>query len=64
MNALRQTLTEAEKIQPARVLRELERRGLIERGAGGWQLVAGVELERFDDGGGVRARDIEKRGGK
>jgi hypothetical protein len=36
MTALRQTPTEAEKIQPTRDLRELERRGLIERGAGAW----------------------------
>jgi hypothetical protein len=53
MTALRQTLTEAEKIQPARDIQEPER-------AGAGQLVAGVEIERSEGGSGVRARDIEK----
>jgi hypothetical protein len=59
MNALWQMLTEVEKIQLARDLRDssggpdrTERRRV--------QLFAGVEIVRFDDGGGVRARDIEK----
>lgn len=43
-------LTEAEKIQMAKDLRELESRGAIEFRDGRWQLAAGVEIEETPDG--------------
>jgi len=43
-------LTEAEKIQMAKDLLELERRGLLEYSDGRWGLVAGVETEETSDG--------------
>jgi hypothetical protein len=42
-------LTEAEKIQMAKDLRELESRGVIQFRGGRWQL-AGVEVEEMRDG--------------
>jgi hypothetical protein len=43
-------LTEAEKIQMAKDLRELERRGVIEFRDGRWELAAGVDIEETLDG--------------
>ena len=43
-------LTEAEKIQMAKDLRELESRGAIQFRGGRWQLAAGVEVEETPDG--------------
>ncbi len=43
-------LTEAEKIQMAKDLRELESRGVIQFRGGRWQLAAGVEVEETPDG--------------
>jgi hypothetical protein len=47
-------LTEAEKIQMAKDLRELESRGVIEFRSGRWGLVAGVEIEETPDGPAAR----------
>jgi hypothetical protein len=43
-------LSEAEMIQMAKDLRELESRGVIEFRDGRWQLAAGVEIEETPDG--------------
>ena len=42
-------LTEAEKIQMAKDLRELENRGVIEFRNGRWRLAAGTEIEDTPD---------------
>lgn len=43
-------LTDAEKVQMAKDLRELESRGVIEFRDGRWELAAGVEIEDTLDG--------------
>lgn len=43
-------LTEAEKLEMARSLRELELRGVIEWRDGAWQLAANVEIEETEKG--------------
>ena len=43
-------LTEAEKVQVAKDLRELESRGVIEFRDGRWHLAAGGEIEQTPDG--------------
>jgi hypothetical protein len=43
-------LTEAEKIQMAKDLLELERQGVLEYRDGFWGLAAGVEIEETPDG--------------
>ena len=43
-------LTEAEKIQMAKDLRELESRGVIEFREGRWQLAAGLEVDETHNG--------------
>jgi hypothetical protein len=43
-------LTEAEKIQMAKDLRELESRGVIEFRDGRWGLVAGADSEEMPEG--------------
>lgn len=43
-------LTEAEGIQMAKDLRELESRGVIQFRGGRWQLAAGVEVEETPEG--------------
>jgi hypothetical protein len=43
-------LTEAEKTQLARALRELERQGVIEYRDGRWGLVAGADSEETPEG--------------
>jgi hypothetical protein len=47
-------LTETEKMQMAKDLRELESRGTIEFRDGRWQLAAGVEIEEAPDGPAAR----------
>jgi len=43
-------LTEVEKIQMAKDLLELERRGILEYRDGRWRLAAGVEIAETPDG--------------
>ena len=43
-------LTEAERIQMAKDLRELESRGVFQFRGGRWQLAAGGEIEETPDG--------------
>ena len=49
-------LTEAEMIQFARDLRELERQGIIEWRDGAWQLVAGAATKQTPHGPAARIR--------
>jgi hypothetical protein len=49
-------LTEAEKIEMARSLRELELKGVIEWRDGAWQLAANVEIEEIEEGPVARFR--------
>jgi hypothetical protein len=53
-------LTEAEKIQMAKDLRELESRGVIEFRDGRWGLAPGVEIEETPDGPAARFRNKEE----
>jgi hypothetical protein len=55
-------LTEAEKIQMAKDLLELERRGILEYRDGRWRLAAGVEIEETPDGPMARLRHKEEGG--
>jgi hypothetical protein len=47
-------LSEAEKVQFARDLIELERQGVLEYRAGRWELAAGAEIEETPDGPAVQ----------
>jgi hypothetical protein len=53
-------LTEAEMIQMAKDLRELERLGVIEFRDGRWQLAAGVEVEETPEGPAARFSNKEE----
>jgi len=55
-------LTEAEKIQMAKDLLELERRGVLEYRDGRWGLAAGVEIAETEDGAVARSRNKEEGG--
>jgi len=52
-------LSEAEKLQMAKDLLELERRGILEYREAGWGLVAGVEIEVTPDGPVARFRKTD-----
>jgi len=53
-------LTEAERIQMAKDLRELESRGVIQFRGGRWQLAAGGEIEETPDGLHSNREEIEE----
>jgi len=55
-------LTEAEKIQFAKDLIELERQGVVEYRDGRWVLVPGVEIEETPDGPVARFRNKKEEG--
>jgi hypothetical protein len=55
-------LTEAEKIQMAKDLLELERQGVLEYRDGFWGLAAGVEIEETPDGPVARFSNKEEGG--
>ncbi len=55
-------LTEAEKLQMAKDLLELERQGILEYRNGLWGLAAGVEIEETPDGPVARLRNEEEGG--
>ena len=50
-------LTEAEKIQFAKDLIELERQGVVEYRGGRWRLAAGVKIEETPEGSVMRSSD-------
>jgi hypothetical protein len=55
-------LTEAEKVQFAKNLLELERQGVIEYRDGKWGLATGVEIEEPHEGPVARFVNEEERG--
>jgi hypothetical protein len=54
-------LTQAEKIQLAKDLRELESRGVIEFRDGRWELAAGAEIAETPDGPVARLSNKQER---
>jgi hypothetical protein len=55
-------LTEVEKIQMAKDLRELESRGVIQFRSGRWELAAGAEIEERSDA--LQSNSAEKEEGR